>query len=551
MESTDYGGIFSVSWSPDGHSLASGTEQGPVLVWRMNADQEVGSSSPQMGAHGELDSSSPQVLAGHSDWVYSAAWSPDGRSLAFASEANTVLVWKIGAGGELDSSSPMMGAYGELDKSSPQVLAGHSGWVTSVAWSPGGRFLASGSWNCTVLVWQLSGDGEMDGNRPKVLAGHTGTCWSVAWSPDGRSLATASSDSNVLVWRRGTDGELDISHTLELGGHSGWVLSMAWSPDGRSFASAHDDNTVLVWSMGADGELESSSPRVLDGHSDLVYAVAWSPDGRLLASGSGDGTVLVRRAGADGELDSSSPQVVTGYNAQVNGQRCPYRSGNGLPYCKRHSNHGLPMLAHDDDGGISHWHSYMCFGCGQPSDDHPTDSEEADGVHTFNCTTRDASIAAACAAKALGADLLSDAKVIRGCCSGVRDRWGLILTDAVTEVGEPAVPQYYRVPVQPDLLPSTITARSTGRLNTPRGERAPARGLADGITPARLPLAAPATRTPTPAPATARAAAPRPRVPAAYEPATPPAPFTLTSADCNKLVEAVAALTGKVEQVVK
>jgi len=237
--------------------------------------------------------------------------------------------------------------------------------------------------------------------------------------------------------------------------------------------------------------------------------------------------------------------------AQVNGQRCPYRSGNGLPYCKRHSNHGLPMLAHDDDGGISHWHSYMCFGCGQPSDDHPTDSEEADGVHTFNCTTRAASIAAACAAKALGADLLSDAKVICGCCSGVRDRWGLILTDAVTEVGEPAVPQYYRVPVQPDLLPSTITARSTRRLNTPRGERAPARGLADGITPARLPLAAPATRTPTPAPATARAAAPRPRVPAAYEPATPPAPFTLTSADYNKLVEAVAALTGKVEQVVK
>eukprot|EP00873_Tetraselmis_striata_P009219 jgi/Tetstr1/429483/TSEL_019390.t1 len=237
--------------------------------------------------------------------------------------------------------------------------------------------------------------------------------------------------------------------------------------------------------------------------------------------------------------------------AQVNGQRCPYRSGNGLPYCKRHSNHGLPLLAHDDDGATGHGHSYVCFGCGQPSDDHPTDSEEADGVYTFNCTTCAASIAAACAAEALGADLPSDARVICNCCSGVRDRWGLILTDAVTESGEPAVPQYYRLPVQPDLLPTTITARSTRRLNTPRVERAPARGLADGITPARLPLATPTTRTPTPAPATARAAAPRPRAPAAYEPAARPAPFTLTSADYIKLVEAVAALTGKVDQVVK
>eukprot|EP00873_Tetraselmis_striata_P039288 jgi/Tetstr1/459552/TSEL_004917.t1 len=96
--------------------------------------------------------------------------------------------------------------------------------------------------------------------------------------------------------------------------------------------------------------------------------------------------------------------------AQVNGKRCPYRSGNGLPYCKRHSNHGLPLLAHDDDGATSHGLSYVCFGCGQANDDHPTDSEEADGVYTFNYTTCAASIAAACAAEALGADLPSDAK---------------------------------------------------------------------------------------------------------------------------------------------
>lgn len=107
----------------------------------------------------------------------------------------------------------------------------------------------------------------------------------------------------------------------------------------------------------------------------------------------------------------------------------------------------------------------MCFGCGQLNDDHPSDSEEADGVHTFTYTTCAGSIAAACAAEALGSDLPSAARVMCDCCLGMRHRWGLILTNEVTESGEPAVPQYFRLPVQADLLPAMITARSTRQLH--------------------------------------------------------------------------------------
>lgn len=100
--------------------------------------------------------------------------------------------------------------------------------------------------------------------------------------------------------------------------------------------------------------------------------------------------------------------------AEVYGKRCPYRRSNGLPYYKRHNISGLPLMAHDDDGVTGHGDIDVWFGCGHLSDDHPSDSEEADGVYTFNCTTCAASIAAATAraAKALRIDLLAPARVI-------------------------------------------------------------------------------------------------------------------------------------------
>jgi WD40 repeat protein/serine/threonine protein kinase len=207
-------------------------------------------------------------LIGENTYASPVAWSPDGRFLASGSWDNTVRVWDAADGRLL------------------RTLEGHTSGVTSVAWSPDGRYLASGSLDRTVRVWEAG-----TGRLLRTLTGHTYHVNSVAWSPDGRYLASGSGDNTVRVWDA-ADGRL----LRTLAGHTDWVRSVAWSPDGRTLASGSDDKTVRVWDA-ADGRLL----RTLAGHTDWVLSVAWSPDGRFLASGSDDRTVRVWDA-ASGRL---------------------------------------------------------------------------------------------------------------------------------------------------------------------------------------------------------------------------------------------------------
>jgi DNA-binding beta-propeller fold protein YncE len=172
----------------------------------------------------DADSGHPfgQPLTGHSGQVTSVALSPDGQRIASGSFDNTVRVWDAATG-----------------KPIGQPLTGHTGWVNSVAFSPDGKRIASGSADNTVRVWDAA-TGHPVG---QPLTGHTGTVFSVAFSPDGTRIASGSADQTVRLWDPATGHPIGDPLT----GHTGSVRSVAFSPDGTRIASASDDHTVRLW----------------------------------------------------------------------------------------------------------------------------------------------------------------------------------------------------------------------------------------------------------------------------------------------------------------
>jgi len=185
-----------------------------------------------------------------------------------------------------------------------RTLEGHLDGVTSVAFAPDGRLLASASRPKTVWLWDaptgallrtLDGDIDRVVRRvdfapdrrlldPWTLPVAYKADESVAFSPDGRLLAFAPGYDAVQLWDVRDVQSGRFVRMLE--GHTDWVRSVAFAPDGRLLASASNDKTVRLWDAQTGALL-----RTLEGHTDEVTSVAFSPDGRLLASASDDKTV--------------------------------------------------------------------------------------------------------------------------------------------------------------------------------------------------------------------------------------------------------------------
>jgi WD40 repeat protein len=168
------------------------------------------------------------------------------------------------------------------------TLKGHDDRVSSVAVSPDGAVIITGSGDQTAKVWDARTFSEL-----ATLKGHYGSVTSVAASAVGSRIVTGSSDNTAKVWDARTFGEL-----ATLKGHGGAVLSVAVTPDGsRIITGAGDiytglpgseDKTAKVWDAKTFVELAT-----LKGHGGPVQSVVVSPDGSRIVTGSNDKTAKV------------------------------------------------------------------------------------------------------------------------------------------------------------------------------------------------------------------------------------------------------------------
>jgi WD40 repeat protein len=241
-------GIFSVAYSPDGKRIVTGSFDKTAKVWDVVTGREI------------------LTLKGNTLKVLSVIFSPDGKRIVTAGEDTNAKVWDAQTGREL------------------LTLKGHSDPIFSVAYSPDGKRIATGSGQYdkeskdkTVRIWDAA-----TGQELLTLKGHSETVFSVAFSPDGKRIATGSRDKTARVWDAATGREL-----LTFKGHSDVVSACAFSLDGKRIVTASDDRTEKVW--------DTQSGRVmitLEGQGDFT-TIAYSPDGTHIAGGSADGIIKV------------------------------------------------------------------------------------------------------------------------------------------------------------------------------------------------------------------------------------------------------------------
>ncbi|KIM29936.1 hypothetical protein M408DRAFT_22388 [Serendipita vermifera MAFF 305830] len=292
--------VISVSFSPDGTRIVSGSVDKTVRVW----DAETGETVMEL-------------LEGHSGPVNSVSFSLDGTCIVSGSDDNTIRVW------DADTGEAMIGP-----------LEGHTGGVWSVSFSPDGTRIVSGSSDKTIRVWNIETGETVIG----PLKGHTDPVLSVSFSPDGTRVVSGSDDETLRIW----DAETGNMATGPIRGHNSWhtgrlwilgqhhsslgcqdrrysdgpleghrspISSLSFSPDGTRIVSGSSDQTIRVW----DAETGDTVMGPLEGHTSSVTSVSFSSDGTRVVSGSWDKNIRVW----DAEIDDTAMEPLESHTSLV------------------------------------------------------------------------------------------------------------------------------------------------------------------------------------------------------------------------------------------
>ena len=235
-------GFTCLSFSPDGDIIATGHENGTVMLWDV--------ATRTLAA----------TLTGHNGEVYSVAFSPDGNTLASGASDETVKLWDVAT------------------RINAKTLAVNSP-ATTVAFSPDGSLVAAGTWFLRVKLWNAT-----TGQDIGTFSDHRALVRGVSFSPDGSTLASVSEDGAVVL------RDLAAQTVSTIDGHSASVLRLAFSPDGATLASYNSSygSGVKLWDTATQRMITT-----LRGHYGLpISSISISHDGTTLASASGNKVIL-------------------------------------------------------------------------------------------------------------------------------------------------------------------------------------------------------------------------------------------------------------------
>jgi predicted NACHT family NTPase len=249
--STHEGAVYSVAFSPDGATVASGSADKTVCMWDVATAEH------------------KNTLIAHEDIVSSVTYSPDGSTIASASYDRTIRLWDA--------------VTGDLKN----ILKGHTNWISSVAYSNDGSTIASGSYDWTVRLWDA-----ITCQYKFSLTGHEQSISSVVYSPDDKTIASTTLYGQVRLWEPATGEPKNF-----LAGHLSWFNTIVYSPNGATLACGSYYGLVRLWDP-----VTAKFKNTLTGHKSLVKSLAYSPDGGALASCSTDKDVRLWNLVLDSQL---------------------------------------------------------------------------------------------------------------------------------------------------------------------------------------------------------------------------------------------------------
>ena len=238
------GTINRIAWSPDGHYLASPSNDSTIRIW----DTKLGECKWK--------------LAGHGKSVSSVAWSADSATLVSGAADASVRLWDIQRGRQI------------------KKIDFRTNDVNRVAWSRDGKFIVTAASDHAVSIWSSTSY-----ERLATMRGHTANVFGLAMSPDGLMIASGGGipDNSIRIWSCPTGIAL-----ATLSGHTSVAMSLAFSPSTPILVSGSSDKSLRVWDTHNWKE-----KAILEGHTDSVQECVFDPSGELLASKSQDGTIRI------------------------------------------------------------------------------------------------------------------------------------------------------------------------------------------------------------------------------------------------------------------